>query len=250
MGIKLQNAKTPKGTRIYAIGDVHGCLKELDLLLSLIKNDLKASPVKKHTIVFLGDYVDRGPDSSGVVKRLRKLQKADPNVICLKGNHEDKFLEFLSNPRPLASGFFAYGGIETSTSFGIENKHLSEPLRNAAKIRDLLLDKISKKQLKFLRKLDLSASIGDYFFCHAGIRPGVKLKNQNAVDLMWIRQEFLMSPKLHAKIIVHGHTPQAEPEVLANRINVDTKCYDSGVLCCVVLEGKDHRFIQTEPKNR
>ncbi len=250
MGIQLSDAKVPRGTRIYAIGDVHGCVDELDQLLALINNDLDETPVDEHYLIFLGDYVDRGPDSAGVIRRLMKLQKADSNVICLKGNHEDKFLEFLSNPRPLASGFFAYGGIETSQSFGLKAKHLSAPLRDAKKIRDLLLDKIPKSQLKFLTDLELSVSIGDYFFCHAGIRPGIKLKKQDENDLMWIRQEFLTSSKLHPKIIVHGHTPQAEPEMLANRINVDTKCYANGILSCVVLEGCKQRFLQTGIKNR
>jgi len=245
MGIHLSDAKVPKGTRVYAIGDVHGCLDELDQLLDLIKDDLETTPTEKPVIVFLGDYVDRGPDSAGVIKRLMKLQKKQANVICLKGNHEDKFLDFLANPRPLASGFFAYGGMETSQSFGIKKRPLSDPLKNAAQIRDLLMDSISKKQLKFLRALQTSVSIGDYFFCHAGIKPDIKLNKQDEYDLLWIRQEFLSWPKLHKKIIVHGHTPQAEPEVLANRINVDTKCYATGVLSCVVLEEDKHRFLQT-----
>lgn len=245
MGIHLLDAKPPKGERIYAIGDIHGCLDELEQLLDLIKKDLKKNPVKTHHIVFLGDYFDRGPDSAGVINRLIKLQTKEANVICLKGNHEDKFIEFLNDPVRMAPGFFTYGGIETVQSYGIKNKLLEDPLPNAQKIKDKLFSSLSQKQIEFLLDLKYSISIGDYFFCHAGIRPGVKLKDQSPQDLMWIRQEFLGHTELHKKIIVHGHTPHFEPEVMANRINVDTKCYDSGILSCVVLEKKTHRFLQT-----
>jgi serine/threonine protein phosphatase 1 len=170
------------------------------------------------------------------------------NVVFLKGNHEEKLLEFLGNPEKLAKGFFTYGGEETALSYGVKSGHLDVAMPNARKIRNRLLDKISEKQLKFFNNLGVSASIGDYFFCHAGIRPGVKLKKQSDHDLMWIRQEFLASNMLHKKIIVHGHTPRPKPEILRNRINVDTKCYTSGVLTCVVLEKRKRRFIQTGNK--
>lgn len=245
MGIHLLDAKVPKGERIYAIGDIHGCLDALEQMLDLIKKDLKKKPVKTHHIIFLGDYFDRGPDSAGVLSRLIKLQKKHANVVCLKGNHEDKFIEFLNDPEKLAPGFFAYGGIETSQSYGIKNKLLEEPLDNALVIGQKLIETVLAKHIEFLLNLQLSTSIGDYFFCHAGIRPGVKLKDQSPHDLMWIRQEFLSHPELHKKIIVHGHTPNFEPELMSNRINIDTKCYDGGILSCVVLEKKTRRFLQT-----
>jgi serine/threonine protein phosphatase 1 len=245
MSIDLLDAKVPKNERVYAVGDVHGCLAELDQLLAMIKDDLKEHPVKSHHIIFLGDYVDRGPDSAGVINRLIALQKTQTNVVCLKGNHEDKFIEYLNNPKKLAPAFFAYGGIETAQSYGINTKLLEEPLENAMIIGMQILDVITNAHMEFLIKLPSSNSIGDYFFCHAGIRPGVKLKDQSSHDLMWIRQDFLYHPNLHKKIIVHGHTPNFEPEVMSNRINVDTKCYDSGVLSCLVLQKKTHRFLQT-----
>jgi len=246
MNIQLQDAALPKGERVYAIGDIHGCLNEFEQLLKLIKKDLKKNPIKSHHLIFLGDYFDRGPDSFGVINRLIKLQSKHVNVICLKGNHEDKFIEFLADPKKLATGFFTYGGTETAQSFGVKKKLLDNPLPNAQKIRNMLRDNMSTKQIEFLIDLEHSTSIGDYFFCHAGVRPGVKLKDQSPNDLMWIRQEFLSHTGSYKKIIVHGHTPQAQPEVLPNRINVDTKCYDSGVLTCVVLEKKTHRFLQTD----
>lgn len=246
MGIHLVDAKVPKGERVYAIGDIHGCLSELEQLLDLIKKDLKKNTIKNHHLVFLGDYFDRGPDSAGVIDRLIKLQKKQTNVICLKGNHEDKFIGFLNDPVTLASGFFTYGGIETVQSYGVKDKLLEDPLSNAQIIRDKLLSSVSQKQIEFLLNLQHSISIGDYFFCHAGIRPKVKLKEQSPDDLMWIRQEFLSHLELHKKVVVHGHTPNCEPEILPNRINIDTKCYDSGILSCVVLEKKTHRFLQTD----
>ncbi len=245
MTINLLDAKAPKGARIYAIGDIHGCLSELEQLLDLIKKDLKKEPIEKYHLVFLGDYFDRGPDSAGVINRLIKLQKKHANVVCLKGNHEDKFVEFLNAPEKLAPGFFTYGGIETAASFGVKNKLLKQPVANAKKIKNQILERLNEKQIEFLLGLKHSNSIGDYFFCHAGIRPHVKLKDQTTHDLMWIRDEFLSHKGLFKKIIVHGHTPQAEPEVMENRINVDTKCYDDGILTCVVLEKKTHRFLQT-----
>ncbi len=245
MGIDLKKAKTPKGERVYAIGDIHGCSNELEQLLEMIARDLEAVPLKRHTIVFLGDYIDRGPDSCGVISRLIRLQKSSDRVICLKGNHEEKFLQFLADPDAKASGFFAYGGIETSHSYGVNKRYLNDPVARARKIRNSILKKIPRKHLIFLFDLMTSTTIGDYFFCHAGIRPGIRLRDQSEHDLMWIRNEFLMYGGLFKKVIVHGHTPQQSPEVKANRINIDTRCYDSGVLSCLVLEGRNHRFIQT-----
>ena len=122
---------------------------------------------------------------------------------------------------------------------------MEEPLDNALVIGQKLIETVLAKHIEFLLNLQYSASIGDYFFCHAGIRPEIKLKDQSSHDLMWIRQEFLSHPGLHKKIVVHGHTPNLEPEFMPNRINVDTKCYDSGVLSCVVLQKKTRRFLQT-----
>lgn len=245
MGVHLLDAKIPDGQRVYAVGDVHGCLGQLERLLKLIKLDLHQTPIKKHYLVFVGDYVDRGPDSAGVIECLVNLQATTRRVICLMGNHEEKFLGFLADPQQLAPGFFAYGGIETSQSYGVTDDQMVNPVANAQAIRQLLIDKIPSSHLRFLRKLKMSFSIGDYFFCHAGIRPGIALEKQSAHDLRWIRHEFLNHAGLHEKIIVHGHTPGSEPEVLANRINVDTECYASGVLTCLVLEGQGQRFLHT-----
>ncbi len=195
--------------------------------------------------------MDRGPDSKGVIDRLIKLEKNRKSVFFLKGNHEQKFLEFLGaeeNLIKIASGFFVFGGLETSGSYGVETGTMDHAIAKACKLRKKLTKKIPRSHLNFLNKLKTSASIGDFFFCHAGIRPDVKLKKQSDHDLIWIRQEFLSSTRLYKKIIVHGHTPRTKPEVMNNRINVDTKCYDSGILTCLVLQGRKYRFIQTDKK--
>ncbi len=245
VGIQLLDAKVPKGDRIFAIGDIHGCLGEFNQLMSMIKSDQQTSPEKRSHLVFLGDYFDRGPDCKGVLERLLGIQNSNVEATFLMGNHEEKFLHFLENPVASAEGFFTYGGTETVKSYGFTDEELYDPMVNAARIRDLLLERLPQSHMVFLRKLTVSRSFGDYFFCHAGIRPNVELNNQSNRDLMWIRQEFTTSPQLHPKIIVHGHTPHYEPEVLPNRINVDTKCYETGVLTCLVLEDRTHRFLQT-----
>ncbi len=245
MGIHLLDARLPKGERVYAIGDVHGCIKQLEKLLKLIKQDLKSSPVKQHYLVFVGDYVDRGPDSMSVIDRLIMLKNSQDNVICLKGNHEDKLLQFLDKPEKMVAGFLTYGGVETALSYGVKKGALRRSMKKARELGETLSAKIPEEHRNFFSSLEISVSIGDYFFCHAGVRPGVKLKKQAGHDLMWIRQEFLSHPGLFKRIIVHGHTPHFEPEVMPNRINIDTKCYDSEILTSLVLEERGYRFIQT-----
>ncbi len=234
-----------KGIRVYAIGDIHGCDDELVRMIKLIKKDLKATPVKRHHIIFLGDYIDRGPNNKKVVSRIIKLAKSKPkNFVCLRGNHEDMLLAYLSNPEEVAYKFFTYGGMQTVHSYGIASGTMANAVKNAVKIRDALKKAIPGSHLKFLQRLKTHFSLDDYFFCHAGIDPEVSLKKQNPHDLMWIRQKFLTSKSLYNKVIVHGHTPQPEPKLLPNRINIDTRCYDTGILTCVVLEGRTKRLIQ------
>ena len=248
-GMQLSEAKLPKSERVYAVGDIHGCLSELCQILDHIKFDLKKNPVERHHLVFVGDYVDRGPDSKGVIDRLIRLQKSKPSrTHFIMGNHEQKLLQFLASPKSSFQGFFMIGGIETARSYGVKRLHLETA--SATKIRNKLMKKMPSEHMDFLRRLVPSYQRGDYFFCHAGIRPGISLREQSAHDLTWIRHEFLVSKKLHEKIIVHGHTPQPKPEVRENRINLDTKCYGSGVLTCLVLQGDAMRFIQTGKKLR
>lgn len=235
----LGNASTPPGMRVYAIGDVHGCNGLLGTAHGKIVEDLRARPVSDYRIVHVGDYVDRGPDSAGVVERLMKLSADNPKIVCLKGNHEAMMLEFLDDPR--AKGFLNNGGLDTTRSYGVK---LPWPNSlDAAAVRAEFAQVVSRDHLAFIQGLKLSFRFGDYFFCHAGIRPQVALNKQREDDLLWIRYDFLDDRREHEAVIIHGHTPREEPEVKPNRINIDTGAFATGRLTCLVLEGTTHRFL-------
>lgn len=245
--ISLNDARTPDDMRLYAIGDSHGCLDELKALDQMIIDDLQARPVKEHKIIFLGDYVDRGPDSAGCLQYLLERRASDPNVVCLKGNHEEKLVEFLANPIKLADSFLTYGGDALAASYGVDAPPLSTSSDVMQKFCKALQAAVPARHLDFIDSLLSHVILGDYMFVHAGVRPNVPLDEQTAHDMMWVRREFIPHTDLYEKIIIHGHTPQLEPEVMANRINVDTLCYDTGNLTAVVLEGNERRFLQTNP---
>ncbi len=251
MGIELGKSRVPDGLRVYAVGDVHGCFDEMRWLLAMIEYDLADHPVDDYRIVFLGDYMDRGPHSKEVLSHLMALCERDPRVICLCGNHDEMLLTFMTDPfnrtDPLKRGqmYFRNGIATTLKSYGarLDENNLTEEM-----IRDLPVTMntlISGFHFHFLRNLPRTASIGDYFFCHAGIRPGVALDDQDDKDLIWIRGDFLEYEKPFEKVVIHGHTSRDKVEVRSNRINIDTKCHQSGILTSVVLEGADHRFLQT-----
>ncbi|MEM9279827.1 MAG: metallophosphoesterase family protein, partial [Pseudomonadota bacterium] len=191
--IGLDEANLPAGLRIYAVGDVHGCLSELRNLMDKISVDIHSRPIPEYKIVFLGDYVDRGPDSNGCVQYLMDLSNSDPNIICLLGNHEDKLLKFLNQPMELAESFFGYGGRELCLSYGVEIGCSSV---SPADVRDELVHALPSVHLSFLSNLKTHVTFGDYFFVHAGIRPGVALGQQDPHDLIWIRHEFVNHKEL------------------------------------------------------
>ena len=241
--ISLDDARTPDDMRIYAIGDSHGCLDELKALDQMISDDLLARPVERHKIIFLGDYVDRGPASAGCLQYLLERRASDSNVVCLKGNHEDKMVEFLANPIKLVDSFLTYGGDALAASYGVNAPSLPVSDDVMQKFCTSLQAAVPAHHLDFIDSLLSHVILGDYMFVHAGIRPNVPLDEQTAHDMMWVRREFIPHTELHEKVIVHGHTPHRKPEVMANRINVDTLCYDTGNLTAVVLEGNEHRFL-------
>jgi serine/threonine protein phosphatase 1 len=225
--------------RLYAVGDVHGCNRLLGAVHEAIAEDLEARPAADHRIIHVGDYVDRGPDSAGAVERLIKLAAENPKVVCLKGNHEAMLLEFLGDPR--ARGFLNNGGLDTIRSYGVRLPW-PKSLEPEA-LRHELAATMPPEHLLFIQNLRLSARFGDYFFCHAGVRPKVPLAKQKEEDLLWIRYEFLDDPREHEAVIVHGHTPNEEPEMRRNRINIDTGAFATGRLTCLVLEGTTHWFL-------
>lgn len=248
MTVSLGQSSTPPNTRIYAVGDVHGHIKLLDLLHRKITTDLKNNPIDGYKIIYIGDYIDRGPDSAGCVEYLINLLATDSNVVCLKGNHEDKLERFLSDPVRVADSFFTWGGEECASSYGVDMSGYrgthDQKLQKAAE----LSEKIPLNHKHFFARLQKKITFGDYMFAHAGIRPGVSLDQQSDRDLLWIRSDFISHSEPFEKVIVHGHTPAYPLEVLPNRINVDTHAYHTGVLSCIVLQGTDYRIMEVNAR--
>lgn len=237
-------ARVPEETRVYAVGDIHGRADLLDEMLRLIERDNgNAPPVRETALVFVGDYVDRGPDSAGVFDRLLKTARSGRYTMhLLKGNHEVMFLDFLAE----STAFFqwaANGGVETLESYDLDVHAMS--LDSPERLRRAALAAIPEAHLDLLRGLETFAAIGDYLFVHAGMRPGVPLEAQSEHDLIWIREPFLNYEGDLGKVVVHGHTPVPEPEIRANRINIDTLAWRSGTLTSLVLEGTSRRFLST-----
>jgi serine/threonine protein phosphatase 1 len=232
-------ASTPKGVRIYAVGDLHGRDDLLNDLAGLIERDC-ASASGEVVTLFLGDYVDRGPDSAAVVERLAAGRFPTP-LRALRGNHEAVLLEFLADPSALAF-WRNFGGLETLHAYGVD---VSKAMvgQDYEETRDAFLAVLPASHRAFLESTELSATIGDYFFCHAGVRPGAPLSTQTAEDLLWIRDGFLSYERPFGKIVVHGHTPVANPEIRANRINIDTGAFATSRLTCLALEGEERRFL-------
>jgi serine/threonine protein phosphatase 1 len=239
-GIHLRDARAPDGMRLYAIGDVHGRLDLLAAMHARITAEIAHDRPADWRIVHLGDYVDRGPASKGVLDLLVSAGERDPRNIMLAGNHDIGFLGFLDHPEA-DSLFVRYGGVETTRSYGV-----NLATGNAAALRSshaALREAVPQRHVDFLQGLPFSVSFGDFFFCHAGIRPGVPLAEQSPQDLIWIRDIFHFHAGLHPKVVVHGHTPHALPEVEANRVNVDTEAWQSGRLTALVIDGASKNIL-------
>jgi serine/threonine protein phosphatase 1 len=239
---KVQKAKPriPDGQRVYAVGDVHGRADLLSALLARIDADLAAHPVAQPIQVFLGDYIDRGPHSREVLDLLIARRRRHV-MLYLQGNHETYAAQFLSDPSVL-SDWKHIGGLNTLLSYGVTPSASEDPIGQqdmAAAFRAALPD----SHRRFIQSLALSFTCGDFFFAHAGVRPGVPLRQQRRQDLLWIREDFLLHEEDFGKIVVHGHTPAREPDIRPNRINIDTGAYATGRLTCLVLEGEEMSFI-------
>ena len=241
----------PDGWRIYAIGDVHGESQCLKRLLSEITTDCRKKSKdgsERPAFIFLGDYVDRGPDSRGVLDILCQLAASGaegegPLCRFLCGNHETALLDFLANP-VAGAGWLSYGGAETLASYGIRGSFgISDAIRCRA-LRDSLQERLPAAHRAFLEALEPMVILGDYVFVHAGVQPGVPLARQRSDDLQCIREPFLSSQRYHGKVVVHGHTPVTEPQILPNRIAVDTGAYATGVLAAVCLYKAEKSVLQ------
>ncbi len=225
--------------RIYAIGDIHGRLDLLERAVAAIERDIEEYGPAVLTVT-LGDYVDRGPASCGVLERLASNPFPTP-YVGLKGNHEAFMQAFLADPG-LGPQWRQLGGLETLHSYGISVGRFMFG-RSYADAAKELHEAMPMSHASFLQSLKTSHSHGRYFLCHAGVRPGVPLDCQDEHDLLWIRNEFLDSDLDFGKIVVHGHTPGGQPVVKANRINIDTAAFATGNLTCVALDEDGHRFL-------
>ena len=235
------DAAGPTGMRLYAIGDVHGRLDLLREMHARIREEIERDAPDDWRIVHVGDYVDRGPDSKGVIDFLIAAIGADSRHIALAGNHDVGLLDFLADPNA-ESLFAGHGGRQTVRSYGLDADFSSQALAREAAVK--LAAAMPREHVGFLSTLPRSVAFGDFFFCHAGIRPGVPLTLQDPQDLIWIRKPFLDSPLLHEKVIVHGHTPSSEPEIMPNRVNVDTAAFATGVLTALSIDGTRKQIFQ------
>jgi serine/threonine protein phosphatase 1 len=230
----------PHGTRIYAVGDVHGRSDLLGHLLSEIDAHLAKNPIPRAIEIFLGDYIDRGADSRGVIDLLIERRRSR-EAIFLKGNHETYVSDFLRDPKSLEI-WRQYGGFETLLSYGVKPsmRSSSDDRKDLARAFAAVLP---HTHMEFLSGLITSFSIGDFFFAHAGVQPGVPIDQQREDDLLWIRGDFLLSEEDFEKYVVHGHTPVKAPDIRSNRANIDTGAFATGRLTCLMIEGEDLQVL-------
>ena len=243
---QLNKRSTKRPLRIYAVGDIHGRYDLLNQLLLRIKDDVKQRPVGRSKIVFLGDYIDRGPDPCATLSKVMRLVSSNwPNVIALLGNHEEMLLQVCAGREQFLSMWLKFGGLTTLTSFGLDHEQLLALGAEVAGKR--VREALGPGVLDWLETLPLYHQSGKYFFCHAGIRPGIPLGLQSKRDLLWIRDDFLngdLSGYTHT--IVHGHSEQMEATIGEHRIGVDTAAYKTGKLCAVALDGERSWVVSTD----
>lgn len=247
---KAREAPPSTGGRlVYAVGDVHGRLDVLGPLLHDIAQDaVAANAGERPLLVFLGDYVDRGADSKGVVDLVLQMKSwAKFEVRALKGNHEEALLQFLGEPT-FGQTWLDHGGAATLASYGVQPPAQRTDPEAWVKTRDAFALVLPAEHRTFYETLELMFTVGDYAFVHAGVRPGVPLDRQEERDLLWIRQEFLAERGRFEKVIVHGHTPMEAPQLTPFRLGVDTGAYATGVLTAVRLEGETQRVMQAKAR--
>ena len=234
--------RIPEGTRVYAVGDVHGRADLLETLHQRMVRDAEDARPANNVAVYLGDYVDRGLDVRDVLEILSGGPPDGFQAVYLRGNHEETLVRFLEDPRWLEH-WLPMGGASTLLNYRVNVPGNGSTAQRAPQVRDALLASLPEKHLSFLRLLRPSFALGDYFFAHAGIRPGVPLNRQSPEDLLWIRDGFLASTARHEARIVHGHSIVSRPEVLPHRIALDTGAYATGNLSCAVLENDHVRIL-------
>jgi serine/threonine protein phosphatase 1 len=234
------------GQRRYAIGDIHGRYDLLNQLIAMIEADNEARGPADTRLLFLGDYVDRGPESRQVIEAMMELDIGDDRVIFLGGNHEEVLLATAEGNRRAAALFHRLGGRETLLSYGAGAQDYDHA--DPAGLVDLLRVHVPGHHLQWMRGLRDCYREGDYLFVHAGMRPGIAIEDQKSSDMRWIRSEFLDHPASHGPLVIHGHSVTSRIDERPNRIGIDTGAYASGVLTAVGLEANQRWFLQTRPR--
>jgi len=243
----MKEAALPQGCRVYAIGDIHGCLDLFELLLRLIEDDNRSRPPMTTVLILLGDLIDRGPDSAGVVRRaMQPLGWAE--TILIKGNHEEALLQTLDGNREMVPIWLKNGGLAALRSWGVAEEIVRDG--TIADIIQATRDIISSDERAWLARGRHFLQLGDYYFVHAGIRPGVALEKQDPRDSLWIRDEFLDSRRSHGAVVVHGHSINPEIDERPNRIGIDTGAYVTGKLTALGLECEQRWIVQASDAPR
>ena len=237
-------AAVPPGSRVYAVGDVHGEATALSRILERVREDAAGADGMRLVLVFLGDYVDRGLESRRVIDLLLDDPAPGFEARFLRGNHDAWLLAFLDDPAA-GFGWLDVGGQATLLSYGVRAPPGPRTAARMEWLRDEVDRLLPPRHRAFLNALLPYHIEGDYAFAHAGVRAGVPIDQQSEADLLWIRDDFLNASHDHGKIVVHGHTFTAEPDVRANRIGIDTGAYATGRLTCLVLQGTSRRFLST-----
>jgi UDP-2,3-diacylglucosamine pyrophosphatase LpxH len=235
----------PSGWRAYAIGDVHGRFDLLERLLAAVHSDLKAHPSRKTLLVFVGDLIDRGPQSAQVIEHLRRYRRHGVTPRFLLGNHEEVLLRILAGDSSLIAKWCSFGGAECLESYGADARKIAR--LGDSEALEAVRKAIPKAHVDFLESFADSCRFGDFLFVHAGIRPGVEIDQQRQTDLRWIREPFLLDETDHGFVVVHGHTIRPEVEVRPNRVGIDTGAYRTGVLTALGIEGTRTWFLDTRP---
>lgn len=238
-----RESSVPEGRRVYAIGDIHGRPDLLKKLQEMIRADAAHRPPAEDVVIYLGDYVDRGHDSRGVIEMLANHPLEGFQSVYLMGNHEDFMVRFLEDPK-LGPPWIVNGGNATLMSYGVAvDKVYNETALKEA--RNRLMSRLPPSHWGFLHDLKTYHVEGDFLFVHAGIRPGVATEEQEPQDMMWIRDDFLNSAVEHEHVVVHGHSIHPKAEILDNRIGIDTGAYATGRLTCLILDGAKKDFLNT-----
>ena len=233
-------AAIPASERVYAVGDIHGRLDLFGALIRAVEEDDAARGAARTTMILLGDLVDRGPDSAGVIAAARDWQKRR-TVRIIAGNHEEMMLLAIDKEEVMRP-FLRHGGHETLLSYPVDPLAYAEA--DFAGVQALMRAAIPAADLEFIRSFEDAVRIGDYLFVHAGILPGVPAEAQRRGDLRWIREPFLSHEGDHGFVVVHGHTIAEEPVLRPNRIGIDTGAFYTGRLTALALEGTARWLIE------